>query len=166
MTATTDADAESGQPNRRSSKKPLFIGLVLALLGGGGGYFVASSGLIGGAEDTPADAQAETKEIAPGPKVAFVPVEPLVISLPSTSGQVLLRFRAELEVAPGTESDVEQVLPRIIDVLNGYLRAVSLEELRDPTVLTRLRGQMLRRVQVVAGADRVRDLLIMEFVLN
>jgi flagellar FliL protein len=32
--------------------------------------------------------------------------------------------------------------------------------------LTRLRGQMLRRVQIVVGKDRVRDLLIMDFVLN
>jgi len=32
--------------------------------------------------------------------------------------------------------------------------------------LLRLRSQMLRRVQVVTGEGRVRDLLIMEFVLN
>ena len=167
MSATTDAEAEQGSPRRKGSRKPLLIGVLLALLGGGVGFYAVSSGLLGGAgHSATEEAEAAAPVIAEGPKVAFVPLEPLVISLPAATGQVLLRFRAELEVAPGTEEDVRQVLPRIVDVLNGYLRAVSLEELRDPAVLTRLRGQMLRRVQVVAGADRVRDLLIMEFVLN
>jgi len=56
--------------------------------------------------------------------------------------------------------------PRIVDVLNGYLRAVTFAEMADPNALARLRGQMLRRIQVVTGEGRVKDLLIMEFVLN
>ena len=36
----------------------------------------------------------------------------------------------------------------------------------DPVQAVRLRGQMLRRVQLVVGDGRVNDLLIMEFVLN
>ncbi|MBC7156526.1 MAG: flagellar basal body protein FliL, partial [Rhodobacteraceae bacterium] len=40
------------------------------------------------------------------------------------------------------------------------------EELLAPAALVRLRAQMLRRVQVVAGAGRVRDLLVNEFVVN
>jgi flagellar FliL protein len=32
--------------------------------------------------------------------------------------------------------------------------------------MARLRAQMLRRIQVVTGEGRVRDLLITEFVLN
>ena len=56
--------------------------------------------------------------------------------------------------------------PRILDVLNGYLRAVEVAELEDPSALVRLRAQMLRRIQVVAGEGRVNDLLISEFVLN
>ena len=62
--------------------------------------------------------------------------------------------------------EVETVLPRVTDVLNSYLRALELDDLRDPLALTRLRAQMLRRIQVVVGKERVRDLLIMEFVLN
>ena len=49
---------------------------------------------------------------------------------------------------------------------NSYLRALELRDLEDPSALTRLRAQMLRRVQVVAGPERVNDLLVMEFVLN
>ncbi len=51
-------------------------------------------------------------------------------------------------------------------MLNSYLRAVEVRQLEDPSALLRLRAQMLRRVQIVTGEGRVRDLLISEFVLN
>ena len=56
--------------------------------------------------------------------------------------------------------------PRVMDVLNGFLRAVEVQELEDPAALIRLRAQMLRRIQIVVGEGRVNDLLIVEFVLN
>ena len=51
-------------------------------------------------------------------------------------------------------------------MLNGYLRAVDVEDIEDPSSLVRLRAQMLRRIQIVVGQDAVSDLLIIEFVLN
>ena len=57
-------------------------------------------------------------------------------------------------------------MPRILDVLNTYLRAVEVRDLEEPAALVRLRAQMLRRVQVVTGEGRVRDLLVTEFVMN
>ena len=69
-------------------------------------------------------------------------------------------------MAPGSEETVTNLSPRILDVLNTYLRAVSEVELEDPASMNRIRAQMLRRVQVVAGEENVRDLLITEFVLN
>ena len=51
-------------------------------------------------------------------------------------------------------------------MLNSYLRAVSINELEDPSSLIRLRAQMLRRIQIVTGEGQVRDLLVTEFVLN
>ena len=51
-------------------------------------------------------------------------------------------------------------------MLNGYLRAVEVADLEDRTALVRLRAQMLRRVQIVTGEGRVRDLLVTEFVIN
>ena len=77
-----------------------------------------------------------------------------------------MRFSAQLEVPPDRVIEVEGIKPRIVDVLNGYLRAVETADLEDPAALVRLRAQMLRRVQIVAGEGRVSDLLIMEFVMN
>lgn len=170
MTAIADTDPEE-KPKR--SKVPLLLGLVLAIAGGGGGFFAVSKGLIGGGsaahDEATADGNASKGAVdghtAPVVEpVAFVPLEPMVISLSGT--QKFLRFTAQVEVAPAAQAEVTAIIPRIVDVLNGYLRAVDTSELTDPAALMRLRAQMLRRVQVVAGAENVRDLLIMEFVLN
>ena len=165
MTATTDA------PPPKKSKAPLLIGLILALVGAGAGFFLVTAGILFGAPAAEEHAAPDDSHGAPAHgdaepalAVAFVPLDPLVITLPGN--QKFLRFTAQVEVAPDQKPAVEAIVPRIVDVLNSYLRAVSLEELADPAALLRLRAQMLRRVQVVAGPDKVRDLLIMEFVIN
>ncbi len=163
---TAEADVEEAP--KKSSKLPLILGVVLALVGGGGGFFAVSSGIILGSSDTAEKepAKEESVGVAALPPLAFVPIDPMLISLPRGSQQTVLRFSAQLEVPPEYQEEVTSITPRIVDVLNSYLRAVTIEELADPTILGRLRSQMLRRVQTVAGEGRIRDLLIMEFVLN
>ena len=161
----TDAVAEAPQEAKKSSKMPLILGIVAALVGGGGGFYAAFSGLILGPEsEEPAVAASEL----PGtmPDVAFVPVEPMTVSLSPASQGRHLRFRAQLEVPSQYASDVQTLLPRVVDVMNGYLRALETRDIESAAALTRLRAQLLRRVQIVAGPGRVNDLLIMEFVLN
>ena len=152
---------------KKASKLPLILGVVLALVLGGGGFFAVSSGLIFAPDHHEGTAHHETEVTTePLPKIAFVPLDPLVINLGKGSTNRHLKFRAELEVEPSAEDEVTAMLPRVLDVLNGYLRAVSVAELEEPTALIRLRAQMLRRIRMVTGEGRVRDLLIMEFVLN
>jgi flagellar FliL protein len=75
-------------------------------------------------------------------------------------------FSAYLEVPPAHEAEVTRLLPRVLDVLNGYLRVIDLTELSDPTSLAVLRAQILRRIQTVTGPGRVQDLLVTQFVVN
>ena len=165
------AEAEGEEaPKKKGMMMPLLIGLVLAVVGSGGGFFAASSGMLGGAPpEEKTEEMAKKEEGPPDPEIAgiaFVPIEPIFVGLGNLTSSETLRFRAELEVPSAHSEEVTGILPRIVDVLNGYLRAVDPAELSEPTALIRLRAQMLRRIQVVAGSGRVRDLLIMEFVLN
>ncbi len=159
-----EANATDLPTQDQSSKLPLIIGLLLALAGGAGGYLAVSAGWIGGGESPPEEIEKATSEMAPD--VAFLPMEPLTISLPSGSSGNYLRFRGELEVNGAYAEEVSKYMPRFVDVLNTYLRALEVSDLEDPAALGRLRSQMLRRVQMVAGPDRISDLLIMEFVLQ
>lgn len=186
MSAIADPEETAGP---KKSKLPLILGLVCAVAGGGGGFYAVSAGLIPRGGDSTGDASADphgatddhavadggghddTQDVGHGETasisgIAFVPLDPIVVSLPHSTHGSLLRFSAQLEVTPEYEGEVAGLKPRIVDVLNGYLRAVKPDDLADPMALARLRSQMLRRVQIVVGSGRVNDVLIMEFVVN
>ncbi|MDJ0993268.1 MAG: flagellar basal body-associated FliL family protein [Dinoroseobacter sp.] len=163
MQETPDDDAPSPKKKKGSV---LFLSIVL-LLGVGaaaGGYFAASKNLV-----------PIPKFFAQGPgtepagtadDVAFVPLTPLIISLKQDAKNSYLRFSAQLEVFAPYEDEVARMQPRFLDVLNGYLQALEAKDIEHPDAFMRMRVQALRRMQVVAGRGRVRDLLITEFVLN
>lgn len=167
MAQTEETDQTAGVEAKRS-KVPLVMGLVLALVGGAGGFYAAFTGLLPflATGDPTQDTAVDGGPSADFADVAFIPIEPLVISLAGEGKTRHLRFRAELEVQRAQASEIGRLMPRIVDVLNTYLRALSVSDLEDRTALLRLRAQMLRRVQIVTGRDGINDLLIMEFVLN
>lgn len=176
---TAEAD---GEAPRKKSKLPLLIGLVLMLVLGGGGFYATYSGMILGGDAKEAAAHGEDGAAGHGEgaaaghgedaghgaaaEVDFVTIPPLLISLAPGAHSSHLRFAADLEVAPAQRELVTRMMPRVQDVLNGYLRAVRVEDIEDPSALTRLRAQMLRRIQTVLGENVVRGLLVTEFVLN
>ncbi|MGB3281166.1 MAG: flagellar basal body-associated FliL family protein [Pseudorhodobacter sp.] len=159
------AEAENSTedaPPKRKSKIPLLSGLVLAITLGAGGFYATWSGMILGTNGEEVVAEI----VDPLPDIAFVPVDPIVISLGRNSVANHLRFTSQIEVNKSMTQEVTLLLPRIMDVLNGYLRAIDITQLEDPAALIRIRAHMLRRIQIVTGEGRVRDLLITEFVLN
>lgn len=189
--ANTEADSavpEGDTPAKKGVKGPVIIGAVLMLALGGGGFFATSSGmldgLLGRAMSSPeqadmtakegGDGQAADAQEEPAPTLhgnptqvaSFVALDPLVISLGSGRDLAHLRFSGHLEVEDGSEEIVLALMPRVLDVLNSYLRAIDPVDLAEPSKLIRYRAQMLRRIQLVIGDDRVKDLLIAEFVLN
>ncbi|MEM8569621.1 MAG: flagellar basal body-associated FliL family protein [Pseudomonadota bacterium] len=165
---TMPQEAPEASPKKRGSLKSLLLGLVAAIILGGGGFFAIYSGLLGSNGSEHAESEAEAKKVVEAKlrEISFVPIQQIIITLPRESSARNLRFVGQLEVAPGQANAVEQLMPRIVDVLNTYLRAVDVGDIEQPSSATRLRAQMLRRVQVVAGEGLVRDLLITEFVLS
>ncbi|MDC0116168.1 flagellar basal body-associated FliL family protein [Octadecabacter sp.] len=165
MAVSDETPALTGDDvKKRRSKMPLILGLVLGLLGAGGGFMAVQSGFIDGSHEEAHDEHRADAEALPN--LSFLPMDTLVINLPQNAQAKHLLFTAQLEVGPEYIGEVTEMMPRVTDILNGYLRSVDLAELESPTALIRLRAQMLRRIQVVVGEGRVNDLLIMEFVLN
>lgn len=159
MASATDLD---DIPQEKSRRWLLIPGLLLAALGAAGGFWGMSQ--LGGAAGITSESALAPQSIEAAP--AWVEIEPVVITLPRASGRQFLRFAATLEVAPGAETAVSALMPRIVDVMNGYLRAVEPADFENRMILADLRAQLLRRIQVVTGAEQVRDLLVIEFVLN
>ncbi|MGR3514763.1 MAG: flagellar basal body-associated FliL family protein [Paracoccaceae bacterium] len=156
--ADEETEDESDAPKK--GKSGLLIGIVLASVAGGGGFAFTSGMLTGGGR---------TEVVAPArlsDDLAFVPIEPMTVAIGKPSDRRYLRFRAELEVNKDYRSDVEAMMPRVVDVLNTYLQSLDMADVEDPSSLLTLRSQMRRRVDLVVGGNRVHDLLVMEFVIN
>ncbi len=172
---------EPGTTKKKGLLFPLLIGVILAAGMGAGGYWATTAGPLagmlsggasgdshaGGHSDGDSEYGGETAEPRPDLiDVAFVEMDPLVVSLGTGQHGRHLLFSAALEVAPDDEEPVRHLLPRVMDVMNSYLRVIDIEEIHDPRTLVRLRAQLLRRIQIVTGDALVRDLLITEFVVN
>ena len=166
-----DATADEPVEGKKSSKLPLILGLVLALAGGGGGFFLVSAdplGLFGSGAADPAETEAPGTYEDPTPlgDVAFVEIPVILVPLGRAADGRVLRFRTSLEVPAVHANSVEKIVPRVQDVLNTYLRALEPDDFEATGALVRLRSQLLRRVKLVAGDDHVRDLLVLEFIVN
>ena len=159
--------AEDGEEEAPKKGKGMLFGIIGAVVFGGVGFFLSFSGMIGGGgggevEEEEPEIAALVAEMPP----TFVPIEDMIISLGSGAASRHLKFGAQLEVEPPFAEEVTNLKPRILDIINTYLRAVEERDIESPAAMTRLRAQMLRRVQIITGDGKVKDLLITEFVLN
>lgn len=157
----TGSDDET--PKKKRALLPILVGILGAFLLGGGGFYLVYSGLILGGDD-----KTEESSVAPQKRAApsYMPIEQLTLSLASSGPSQHLRLSAHIEIAEGRLADAELFRPRFLSVINSYLRAIDPSDLEDPTALVRLRAQLLRRLQMVAGEDLIDDFLITEFILN
>lgn len=146
---------------RKITKLSMIVGLCLGLIAGLAAFYLTWTNKLA----WPGSSGSEVT-IAGLPDIAFVPLDPITISLGPAGRNRHLRFTAQVEVEAKYRADVELLKPRILDVLNSYLRALEPAELEAQGALVRLRAQMFRRIQMVTGEGRARDLLISEFVLN
>jgi len=189
----SETEPQDDAPKKKGGSAMLLISIVVALLLGGGAGAAIFFGVvpIGGGEKSDhgeshgGSGAAATDDHGGSKKgrgakgasktsyhvdhagdVAFVTLDPLIISLGPEASARHLKLTISLETSTDATEGVEVMTPRILDVLNTYLRAVEVRDLEDPSAMARLRAQMTRRVQMVTPPESVRDVLILEFVLN
>lgn len=147
-------------PARKGGKIPIILGLALALPAGAGGFWAGYQGLI------PLAGKPAASTTSTGSEIAYIALDPVVVTLVPGGNSRHLRLTAQLEVHPAAQTAVEKLRPRIMDMMNSYLSALTLTDLEAQSALVRLRAHLLRRITLIAGENQVRDLLITEFVLN
>ena len=160
---TTTEEIPDSPPKRGGLIKWLIV-VVAALIGGGGSFFLVSSGVLFGPEVAEEKGEPEGSDVGDVP--TFIAIPEIRIALGSAETRRQLLLKAHIETKSEYSERIELLFPRIVDVLNTYLRAVDLRMLEDPRALIRLRAQMLHRVQIVVGPEAVTDFLITEFVLS
>jgi flagellar FliL protein len=177
--AAVDAGAEDGveievkpRGGLNGKKLILFIVLPLLLLVGAGGatYFLGLLDPLLGIEATAegdAAAAGEGEHAEAGPSVYYELPE-MLINLNSTgkkSNFLKITVSLELESAEAV-TEVEAVLPRVIDSFQVYLRELRIDDLRGSAGLYRLREELLLRVNAAVEPVKVRDVLFKEMLVQ
>ena len=157
---TQDPQHGAAGPRRKSRFKPVVLGLLAGAGLGGGVFYAVYSGLVLDPAPYSATPRQQVQDFA------FIAIDQITLSLPPHSGARALRFAGQIEVAQGSHADMMRLHPRFVDLILLYLHAVNIDDLRQPAALIRLRSQILRRLQLIAGDGHIRDFLITEFVLD
>ncbi|CAA7626887.1 flagellar basal body-associated FliL family protein [Magnetospirillum sp. UT-4] len=153
-------------------KKILIIVLpVLLLLGAGAGLYFSGilDSLLGGKTEEAAP-EAEHKAEAPkvvGPAV-FMDLPEMLVNL-QTQGrkQAFLKIRVALELESPTDMPrIDQVMPRIVDAFQVYLRELRVEDLQGAAGMHLLREELLNRVQAAVKPVKVNDVLFREMLVQ
>ncbi len=145
-------------------KKKIILFAVLALLVAFGGVAgVYFSGILDGPE-TSADA-------GPPP----LPVKTVFYNLPETLTNLngndqrpsFLKTKVILEINEGTDIDrLDRLKPRIIDVLQVFLRELRIDDLRGTQGLIRIREALLARINEAVKPTKVYSVLFHEILVQ
>ena len=170
-----EAVDEAERPRDGSGKLKKILILVLPLLlmlGAAAGAFF--SGVL-----DPVFAMfsggAKSEEEAPPPPpsdplaaAVFFDLPEMLVNLNTTGRkQSFLKIRVSLELSAASDSKrIEQVMPRIVDAFQVYLRELRLEDLQGAQGMYRLREELLLRVNTAARPARVNDVLFKEMLVQ
>ena len=159
-------ESEGGKKKLSGKKLVLFIVLPLLLLIGAGGaaYFLLLSG------DEPPPAEGEEAAPAPPPieTSTFFDLPDIIVNLNTGSRRAaFLKINVSLELEKRADIEkIQEVMPRIIDEFQVYLRELRLEDLEGSAGVYRLREELLRRVNVAVRPSRVKDVLFKEMLVQ
>ncbi len=170
MSATAAVEGPTQVKKGGGKKKLLMIvGVVLILAGAGGWFSGIIPGLLGGNKAEAAHADAAHGEVAvAAPEHIFMDLPDIVANLNNGGRRAsFVKLRAKLEVArKEDQAIVQNAMPRVLDLFQGYLREVRPEELRGTAGTYRLREELISRVSLAAAPARVLDVLFVELLVQ
>jgi flagellar FliL protein len=177
-----ESEAEFDGGGGGNKKKLLLIALpiILVLGGGAAAYFTGvAKPLLAmfGKKSEPAEAGAEggKKEAAKAPtesaeanaNAVFYDLPEMLVNINAGRKRNVLKVRVSLELTNETDiAKVENVLPRIIDSFQVYLRELRLEDLQGAAGMFRLREELLTRVNAAVRPAQVRDVLFKDMLVQ
>lgn len=157
MAKTAQAEgAEAGdgaaQPPKKS-KRLIIIGAAafVVLVGGGAGYYFWSA----------SHKTANAEPVAVQRAASYIELRDIVVSLAPNAGRTqdapkMLKLKLVIEVGNARiVPEIQQLQPRIEDILQIYLRELRVSDLEGSAGLYRLKEELLRRVNSAVYPRRV-----------
>lgn len=158
-----EARPKSGGWNGKKLVLIVVLPVVLLVLAGVGAYFAGLlDPLLGG------ESHGEVVENVPGGPTTFYDLPDMLVNL-NTGGRKssYLKISVSLELADSGDTEhLEQMMPRIVDSFQVYLRELRIEDLSGSAGLQRLREELLLRVNAAAYPAKVNDVLFKEMLVQ
>lgn len=161
------------------SKKMLVVVILIVLLLLGGAAAAYFTGLLqpvidmlSGGDSAPTEEVISESSIEEAPgvpeNVGFVDLPEILVNLNAGGGkQSYLKIRVSLEVADQAMlPQVEEMMPRIVDKFQVYLRELRPEDLSGSEGMFRLREELLIRVSAAAKPAKINDVLFKEMLVQ
>lgn len=166
-------ELEEGGSRKLSGKRLiLFIVLpILLLVGLGAAAFFTglADPLLGKGGDQVAEGEeaAEEEVVEVGPPV-YLDLPQMLVNLNTTGRKSnFLKIVVALELSDEADIPrVQEVMPRVVDNFQVYLRELRVEDLRGSAGLYRLREELLRRVNTAIQPAHVNDVLFKEMLVQ
>jgi flagellar FliL protein len=165
MSATT-ADGPNEKVKGGGKRKLVLIAAVGVLVAAGaGGWF---SGLIPNLLHGGSHAGDAAHASAAATPPTFLDLPEIVANLNAGGRRAaFIKLKAKLELARKEDATIVQnAMPRVLDLFQGYLREMRPEELRGTAGTYRLREELVARTNVAAAPARVLDVLFIELLVQ
>ncbi len=159
-----DGEEGEGSGGRKLSGKKLILlagvpVLLILLLGGA---------FMGGFIGVPGGEEKHAEEEGPPPEVHFFELPEMLVNL-NTGGNktTFLKVKVSLEIEGAEAVPVlENLLPRVIDNFQVYLRELRIEDLNGSAGMFRLKQELLMRINRAVDPIRVTDVLFREILVQ
>jgi flagellar FliL protein len=151
----------------------ILIVVVLLLIGGiaGAGFFFLQplKRLLGFPTDDTAAAAPPPKKVVKPEDVAFCDLPDIMITMAGGTDHRghIVKMAISLELDDKTDQPrVNAYVPRVVDVLQVYVRQLSVEDVRDTESLKRVRDALLPRLNAALAPSHVDDVLFREVLVQ
>lgn len=163
-TVETDDPAETAAtpPPGKPGKRRLLIAAPVVLLLTAGGLWFAD------VLPYPLARGSRTAQTEAGATPIYVNVPELIANLNSASKRArYVKMTVRIEVMSNSDADkVRDAMPRVLDVIQTYLREMRPEELRGSAGVYRLREELLVRANAAVAPAKISDILFTQMLIQ
>ena len=161
------AEGEDDAPKKSGKGKLILIAVPVLLIAIGAGLWF--SGILPKLLGLHHHEEEKHEEAPPKPvPPSFVDMPELVANLNGNPQRPsYVKVVARLEVPKPEDVDkVKQVMPRLQDMMQTYMREMRPDELRGSAGIYRLREELIARAQIAVHPAQVRDVLFVEMLVQ